>query len=173
MKTKILFFIAFSAGLVTRSQTLSPTVVASAGGFVQNSASSLSYTIGEMTMVQTFSNNGNILTQGFQQPDEKLSTMLASAPTGADLFMLYPNPAIDNVWFAFQFMESGYVSVTLMNDLGQQIALVYHGQTEGAREIQKLDVSKLAPGNYLLDLQFNGATAGKTSMQNKKFIVIR
>jgi hypothetical protein len=49
------------------AQTLSPQVIASAGGYQSNASASLSFTIGE-TVIQTFTSPNNILTQGFQQP---------------------------------------------------------------------------------------------------------
>ena len=49
------------------AQSLSPQVIASAGGYQSNAAGSLSFTIGE-TNTQTLSSATHMLTQGFQQP---------------------------------------------------------------------------------------------------------
>lgn len=51
------------------AQTLSPQVMASSGGFQSNAAGSLSFTIGEPN-TQTLASANEILTQGFQQPNE-------------------------------------------------------------------------------------------------------
>jgi hypothetical protein len=52
-----------------QSQSLSPTVIASSGGYFTGTGASLSWTLGEI-VTETFSNGSYILTQGFQQPVE-------------------------------------------------------------------------------------------------------
>ena len=54
-------------GCQLQAQSLSPQVIASAGGFLSNSVGSLSFTIGE-TNTKTLSSASHMLTQGFQQP---------------------------------------------------------------------------------------------------------
>jgi hypothetical protein len=49
------------------AQSLSPTVVASSGGYFEGTGASLSWTLGEIA-TETFSSGNLILTQGFQQP---------------------------------------------------------------------------------------------------------
>ena len=56
------FLIAFSRA---NAQSLSPSVISSAGDFFSNASGSLSSTVAEMTMVETFSSTNNKLTQGF------------------------------------------------------------------------------------------------------------
>ncbi|MBK7761903.1 MAG: hypothetical protein IPI46_00835 [Bacteroidetes bacterium] len=66
--TCLLIIISSHYPIITlRAQSLSPQVIASAGGFQTNSAGSLSFTIGE-TNTLTLSSANNMLTQGFQQP---------------------------------------------------------------------------------------------------------
>jgi len=71
MRKIVTIILAAVAPVWMYAQSLSPTVISSTGGFSSNANGSLSYTVGEMTMVQTFSAGGNILTQGFQQPNER------------------------------------------------------------------------------------------------------
>lgn len=54
------------------SQTLSPVIVSSAGGYATGATASLSWTLGEIA-TETLSNGSYILTQGFQQPVEGLT----------------------------------------------------------------------------------------------------
>lgn len=51
------------------AQSLTPQVIASSGAYQSNAAGSLSFTIGESN-IQTLTSANNILTQGFQQPNE-------------------------------------------------------------------------------------------------------
>jgi hypothetical protein len=56
----------------TWAQSLSPTVIASSGGYFEGTNASLSWTLGELA-TETLDNGSNILTQGFQQPVEGIA----------------------------------------------------------------------------------------------------
>ncbi|MDB5284760.1 MAG: hypothetical protein JWO06_3835 [Bacteroidota bacterium] len=173
--TKIyLIVVALLATFVSQGQMLTPTVISSTGGFSSNANGSLSYTVGEMTMVQTFSANGNILTQGFQQPtDTNFLGLLDLTQDEFGSFVVYPNPAVDYTSFGFQFPEQGKVSVVLYNELGQKLADVYHTTYDvNAKTVQKLDVSQYASGLYFLSLNFISSKDGKERTMSKKFQVI-
>lgn len=173
---KKLFLIPFTliAGLICNAQMLAPTVIASSGGFSSNANGSLSYTVGEMTMVKTFSGNGNILTQGFQQPTEQRAetglTNLAQDNFGA--FTVYPNPAIDNLSYGFQLSEAGKVQITLYNAIGQKMSDVYHTNYENGKVIKQLNASEYAPRVYLLTMNFVSDKDGKTRTSSQKFQLI-
>lgn len=64
-----LLFLAMAIYCCGQSQSLSPTVIASSGGYFTGTGASLSWTLGEIA-TETFSNGSYILTQGFQQPVE-------------------------------------------------------------------------------------------------------
>jgi hypothetical protein len=66
MKTLLTFF-AFTIICSVKSQSLSPTVISSSGGYFTGTSASLSWTLGEIA-TETFNNGSYILTQGFQQP---------------------------------------------------------------------------------------------------------
>ncbi len=68
---KKLFFLLLSLITVfsVHSQSIEREIIASDGDFQQNSSGSVSFTIGE-TVVETFANAQNTLTQGFQQNDQ-------------------------------------------------------------------------------------------------------
>ena len=67
--------IRFSISLLTflfvrtiEAQNLSPTVINSSGGVIQNNSHSLEWSLGELT-VSTLTSPVNLLTQGFLQPN--------------------------------------------------------------------------------------------------------
>ena len=68
-KTTLIVWFAFMIQLEINAQSLSPQVIASAGGYQTSASGSLSFTIGE-TNTQTLSSATHKLTQGFQQPFE-------------------------------------------------------------------------------------------------------
>ena len=170
-KIYTLLFIAFIAtGL--NAQMLTPTVIASCGGFASNGIGSLSYTVGEMTMVQTFSANGNILTQGFQQPTDNVTGLIDFTKDDFGSFVVYPNPAVDNVWFGLQLPESGKVSIALFDVLGQKVADVYNSNYSNGKVVEQTSVSSFAAGFYLLTMTFTSDEDGKVHITSKKFQVI-
>ncbi|RLD57998.1 MAG: hypothetical protein DRJ05_08780 [Bacteroidetes bacterium] len=65
MKTTTLIIILLP--LFISAQTTTPDVITSSGAYFSNTNGSLSWTLGELA-TETFSNGGNTLTQGFQQP---------------------------------------------------------------------------------------------------------
>ena len=70
MRTTILSLTLLSSALLT-AQSITPSVVGSAGGSGTAGATTLSWTVGEMS-VSTLNNGSNILTQGYHQPAGKL-----------------------------------------------------------------------------------------------------
>jgi hypothetical protein len=172
---KKLYFV-FAASLLSlgmSAQSLTPQVIASTGGFSSNNNGSLSYTVGEMTMVQTFSNNNNILTQGFQQPNDLSVGLLDVTQDEFGSFVVYPNPAVDNTWLAFQMPEAGKVTICLYDVLGQKVSDVYTGNYVNGKISTQSNVSSLSAGMYFMTLNFVSTLDGKTHVTTKKLQVIR
>ena len=174
---KKLYFV-FAASLLSlgmSAQSLTPQVIASTGGFSSNNNGSLSYTVGEMTMVQTFSANGNILTQGFQQPNDtaKMVGILDVTQDEFGSFVVYPNPAVDNTQLAFQMPEAGRVTINCYDVLGQKVSEVYAANYSNGKITFATNVNLLASGMYFMTLNFVSAQDGKTHVTTKKLQVIR
>jgi hypothetical protein len=172
---KKLYFV-FAASLLSlgmSAQSLTPQVIASTGGFSSNNNGSLSYTVGEMTMVQTFSANGNILTQGFQQPNDLSVGLLEVTQDEFGSFVVYPNPAVDNAWLAFQMPEAGRVTINLYDVLGQKVSDIYAGNYVNGKISTQANVSALSAGMYFMTLNFVSTQDGKTHVTTKKLQVIR
>jgi hypothetical protein len=166
----ILLFIA--APVLIRAQSVSPMVISSTGSFTSNANFSVSSTTGEMTMVKTFSSSSVILTQGFQQPNDAPIGILDLVKDNYGSFAVYPNPAVDNMWFGFQFPDKGRVTVSLYDVLGQKLSDVYTGNYESGKTTEGFAVSNLAAGSYYLSLNFTAEKDGKTYIVTKSFYVI-
>lgn len=171
---KLYFTLLVFGGFYTASaQMLTPTVISSTGGFSTNGGNgSLSYTVGEMTMVETFAQGANILTQGFQQPNDNMVGILEMTQDEFGSFAVYPNPAVDNVWFGVELPEAGKLSVALTDIIGQKIADVYSTNYNSGKIIQQTNVSLFAAGVYFLTMTFTSDKDGKTHTTTKKFQVI-
>jgi len=172
MKQILIIICLVACCVITRGQSLSPQVLASTGGFFSNAANSFSYTVGEMTMVQTFSNGNIILTQGFQQSDETPTGIPAVTNNDFGTFTLYPVPTVDKLSFNFQFSENGSISISVFNDLGQKTADVYNATYSGGKTAENLNVSVYPAGIYFLTLSFTSAVDGQTHFIFKKFQII-
>jgi len=72
----ILFVCAISSGF---SQSITPSVMPSNGGYFSNSSGSLSWTLGE-TATELLSSSTSKLSQGFQQPTYNLCSIIPSVP---------------------------------------------------------------------------------------------
>jgi hypothetical protein len=175
-KTYFLFLIALAAvtGLYAQAPILSPTVIASTGGFSTNGGNSLSYTVGEMTMVQTFTGGGNILTQGFQQPNDTgtINGLLSVTQDEFGSFVVYPNPAVDNFYYGFQLPEAGKVNIVLYNELGQKTADILTTNYESGKQVNQTNVSGVAAGIYFVSMIFTSNTDGKTHVTTKKLQIL-
>ena len=172
MKNTLLFLFVIAAPFVATAQMLTPTVISSTGGFSSNANGSLSYTVGEMTMVQTFSANGNILTQGFQQPNDNVTGLIDLTQDEFGSLVVYPNPAVDNMWFGFQLPEEGRVQIALYDVLGQKISDLYNANYDNGKIVEQVNVSTYAAGVYILTMNFVSAKDGKAHVSSKKFQVI-
>ena len=173
--TKFTLILAiFLVPVVMHAQSITPTVIASSGNYVAAGGYTMSSTVGEMTMVKTFSAGGKILTQGFQQSykDTVLGLMdITQDEYGS--FVVYPNPAVDNFYNGFQLPQQGRVDILLYNELGQKVADLYHANYDTGKTIEAANVSNFSAGTYFLSMIFVSSGDGKTHVTTKKLQVIR
>lgn len=148
----LMFIGVFSTGIV-HAQSLTPIVVASSGGYFTSSSGSISATVAEMTMVQTFESSGIFITQGFQQTIE----LYTAIDENAENFDVYPNPTSGKFTITVDTKESGYVRIRLYNLLG----LIVHSENFDASDGENLfdfDISGFDVGVYLLEFTLINST---------------
>jgi len=143
-----------------RAQTLSPCVVSSAGGYYTSASASLSFTVAEMTMVQTFTSTGNILTQGFQQPED-LSVGIPQSEISLNDYLIYPNPTSGTFTLEFNSASENPVTIKLFNLVGQEILTNNFSASSGINKIS-LDISNLSQGIYMLEINTGTDNANTT-----------
>ena len=131
-------------------------VIASAGSYYVGSGFSNSYTIGEMAMIETFTNTpaGFILTQGFQQPN---SCYNVSVPEIESLTKgsidIYPNPSSGLININYELVVPAKVDISVYNLLGAVVYKQSENKMTGASN-DKMDLSSLSEGMYLLEFTF-------------------
>jgi hypothetical protein len=149
-KLLVMLFALILISGISQSQTLSPTVISSSGGFYSTGSAMLSFTVAEMTMVQTFTSAGNMLTQGFQQPEDYV-VGISETPTVLDDILIYPNPTNGMFTLSYSSNNSGENVINLYNLVGQVVLTKAVSQSAGVSTVD-FDISSFSQGIYMLEL---------------------
>jgi hypothetical protein len=166
MKNKLFILIAMLGFTsLLQAQTLSPTVVSSSGGYFTSASASLSFTVAEMTMVQTFTTAGNILTQGFQQPED-MSVSISETPVVSGEIMIYPNPTNGNFTLSYVSNETSETTINLYNLVGQVVLTKSVSQVKGLNTVN-FDISSFSQGIYMLELALTNTKGEKKATYQK------
>ena len=105
MTTRIyLLFPLLLTALLGRAQSLTPSVIALAGGYEKTTSGvSVSWTLGE-PIVDPLRSGNVVLTQGFQQPDLKVTTGFED-PTFLYDLQVFPNPTSSDLTIETAFQR--------------------------------------------------------------------
>lgn len=134
------FFLPYLLAQSIFCQQLAPTVISSAGTHLSQSVGSLEFTLGELAIATL--GNGNILTQGFHQPELAVSTSIHQEEFSA---LVYPNPFHNEL--IVQLDKQDAISLQLFNTLGIQV------MNDKIMDTNKLlDLTRLKIGIYYLKL---------------------
>ena len=173
MKKLFTYLLSITFVTISQAQTLSPSVIASSGGFSSGGGISLSSTVGEVAVIQTLSNiSANvILTQGFEQPTDIVNGLLDIEHGVDGTFTIYPIPTHSLEWYGYEFGESGKVEVSMVNMLGQKMDYNYSESYTSGKIVHSFDCSSYAAGTYILTVKFIG-TSGKEKILRKKMETI-
>ena len=128
--------------LLGQAQDLDQSVIGTAGNYSENGKASLSWTIGE-TVVETVSDGTNTLTQGFQQGNLSVTTLIKQPELSSNL-KVYPNP-VKNI-LNVETDKKG-MDYQLLNINGQ---VVSNGKLENTN--QEINFSALPSGTYFLKI---------------------
>ena len=145
MKKPLLFFLGLLFSSLGYSQSVSPEVTASAGDHFTGTNVQLSWTIGE-TMIETYVNGSNQLTQGFHQTN----LIVTAVEDLLESFQIkvFPNPATNILNIEWSEI-SDPLTLTLYDVTGKQLLM----QKIVDQAMSKtLDLTTYAAGGYLLSL---------------------
>jgi hypothetical protein len=166
----MLLLIIFSMN--TLGQMTTPSVISTSGGFFSNGNGELSTTIGEMTMVQTFTDGNRFLTQGFQQQAPDSIHTAVNELNGTDLIVkVYPNPSNGIFNVAVISGKSFDVELKVFDILG---IMTYEGKFlhSSGTESLTLNLEHLPDGIYLLEFSsITLANINQPSIINKINII--
>lgn len=160
---KIVFTLVLcSAGGIAFCQTVTPTVLASDGGYATSAQGSVAWTIGE-PVVETYAGSSNITTMGFQQPVVDLTTLISEQDKNSAI-LVYPNPVKDELSISFAGLREGTYQLELHDALGK---LIYQGNADisGTSVHYIIKMGEVAAGAYFLNVSAKDFT--KTVKINK------
>ncbi len=145
MKKLTLVLLGFFLIGIAFSQSNTLEVNPAAGGEFTAEGVTLSWTIGE-GIIETFSNNEMILTQGFQQPTLKV-TLIDESDEGDFHFDVYPNPTRDFLTISFSSENEINCSTQLFDMSGR---LFYSKDIKGKELTENIDLTKYSSNIFIL-----------------------
>lgn len=152
--------ITLSLGLIiwgtqANAQSIEPQVVGSVGDHYTSSGAQLSFTAGEVT-IETVSASNGIITQGFHQPES--SGVGINEISGKIEMNVFPNPTFDFVTVALKKHSQDY-SLALIDAQGK---VVHQNTLLKNSATQRIDLSRLAAGTYILRVVSSDASEAAT-----------
>jgi len=164
----ILFVFFDSIGL---AQQLTPMVISSSGGTYDNSAGILSFTTGELSVIETYSSPSFFLTQGFQQPWE-LSTSIYPSLDAEILFGIQPNPSDGYFWLITKAESSYLIDWKIVSVLGKEILQGKFEHT-GHTTAEPIDLTSVPSGTYFISIAIQEQASQPSVQQVYKIKIIR
>jgi Secretion system C-terminal sorting domain len=152
--TNVLILLLLFSGTSGFAQDLAPKVLVPAAGLTTAGVIEYSQTIGE-TAVETVSNAGYILTQGFQQPRIQITALAQPEGNGVDV---YPNPATDYVNVKLYGDEARKFRIDVINITGMVVNSVTMDFSDKYFYIEQIDVAGLKYGFYFVRVTSDDGT---------------
>ena len=152
--TNVLLLLLLFTGTSGFSQDLAPKVMVPAAGLTTVGVIEYSQTIGE-TAVETVSNAGFILTQGFQQPRIQITSISQPEGNGVDV---YPNPATDYITVKLYGDGARKFRIDMISMTGMIVNSVTMDFSDKYYYIEQIDVSSLKFGFYFVRVTSDDGT---------------
>ena len=135
---------------LSNAQQVSPFTVNVTGGSAANGYYRFDWSVGEMCLVNTFSQTNVILENGFLHPGTEHSKDTINFFAKGDV-MVFPNPAYTTTEIDILLPVAGNFRVTIFDVLGRKVLhkeFVYNG----AGRIEKLNIDQFRAGTYIMQL---------------------
>ena len=166
---KLSLIILTAVSLNAGAQSLAPKVVSTSGEFYTSASGQLSFTVGELAAVTTFSSASNFLTQGFQQTFD-FSTPVPLVTDEDFSVSVFPNPSQGIFFIKINSPEQVSVSFSVNDILGRKIFA--SEKYSGSNLVVPLDLSHSITGMYLLECTAANSASGKKNIFNSKLNLI-
>lgn len=162
-KLGLAILLLYSANLLQAQDISSRQLVRSTTGVsgsselitANNTVYIVQQSIGQTSVIGTFSDSEYILRQGFIQPNVLAKIITKDIPVNLEA-TIYPNPFVDSVTLAFTEKIEGNVEVAVFDMLGR---LVFSNNYQAEQNL-KVQFYNLSVADYIL----------KVSANNKQFV---
>lgn len=153
-KTWIFCLVAGSLAPPCFAQSLSPSILNSAGGTAVVGTRTHEWSVGEMVLVETAASGPVTVTQGLLQPGYSDHLAIEESASGLqEHLLLYPNPTTGSIYLQPDLAESSRLQYRVLDLSGKVFALreawLYTG-----KETQTVDLGGYASGMYLLQVEW-------------------
>ncbi|WP_276132445.1 T9SS type A sorting domain-containing protein [Polluticoccus soli] len=152
MKKSVLLILLLPLAGLARSQTIGPSIINAAGDATIIGSDVHEWSVGEMTLVNSFVSSNLVVTQGVLQP-APFATGIDKVDASIQQLLVYPNPTHDVLTLEPQFQNGGQLQYTLADASGKSILRGTFTLKTG-NEKQELDLHSLAAGHYVLSVSF-------------------
>lgn len=153
MKKILIAFLCLFAFPFCHAQSIERYAIGTAGGFINQGPTSLSFTVGQ-TLTATVNVLNNILTQGFQQPVDILSAVYEFDNNDGQI-KVYPNPATEIIHVSIQNKTIKNFQLQVYNLVGENVQNKF---TVKSNEEIILNISSLPAGIYFIRVTENQFT---------------
>lgn len=152
-----------------RGQSIGPQTLNATGGTFNMGSNVFDWSIGEMSMVSTFSGPAIILTQGLLQNETMLSVSGINDTHLQQWVRVFPNPASSVLNLQFTTSSTGTVTYAFM-DITGRVLISKSVPVVSGRVEEQLNISAFAAAPYLLEVTITDEQAGakKTSYKIDK-----
>jgi hypothetical protein len=113
----------------------------------------ISYTIGEMVLVESYKKNGLFITSGILQPTVPGNTQTGQVFLDGEI-TVYPNPTPNILSIQYNILQAGKMTAQVFDAAGKR--LITEEFTINSFSNKRYDLSRYANGMYILLLQYVG-----------------
>jgi hypothetical protein len=164
MKKIILTSVTVLCCMAAFAQTSAPDVLASGGGFATGAGFTNSFTVGQGTLVETYTTGTFMLTQGFQQPAD-IGMGLAPVNVTGNSVGTFPNPSNGQFFLEYDLEDNATVTIDAFDILGQRIYSETTSRSPG-KQLHEVNLSGFANGIYFVNCTIK-TSAGTTTTTSK------
>lgn len=147
--------------LTADAQSITPATLNAVGGTAIIGANEFDWSVGEMTMVSTFTASTIVVTQGMLQPTEMATTDINEVIWPMRL-TVFPNPASSIVNINYSSTRPATIQYRLM-DMTGKVLLTGICETKTGISTEQLNISQFACATYALAITVSNEQGTKTT----------
>ena len=141
-------------------QSIGPSTLNAAGGTAVIGTNEFDWSVGEMTMVSTFSSSSIIVTQGVLQPAES-TVGVPNITSLTKQLKVFPNPASSVVNIEYTSAANGTLAYRLLDMNGKVVSKQKVNTTNGTTTTQ-INLQEVACASYMLEVTVNPDTKAES-----------